>query len=139
MSPTVPILLNTADVRTNDDDEQVRACWERNLNMSSDSTLIEVLTEAGYDGLALLKRSNESDIKSKLRESTKEAKDSGICGVPTYRVFRRKVGEGEEDWKQAGDFVWGQDELNVVEDLISGWDGEGVARVGGGEGRESRL
>lgn len=127
-------------MHTNDNDEQiVRACWERNLNTSSDSTLIEVLTEAGFDGPSLLKRSNESDIKTQLRECTKEAKDLGICGVPTYRVFRRKVGEGEEDWKQVGDLVWGQDEMNVVEDLISGSDGEGVARVGGGEGKESRL
>lgn len=109
--------------------------------MSSESVLVQVLDEAGFEGEKLLARSNEPEIKNQLRANTKEAKDLGICGVPTYRVFRRKVGGGEEDWKQHGDFVWGQDESAVVEDLISGWDDRmgGVARVGEGEGKRSRL
>ncbi|EMF08708.1 thioredoxin-like protein [Sphaerulina musiva SO2202] len=100
-----------------------RACWERNLNMSDDKVLKQVIAEAGFDADAILQAANEEKIKQELRLRTQEAKDAGICGVPTYRVFRRKLGQGESDWKQFGDLVWGQDEIAVVEDLIAGWDG----------------
>ena len=98
--------------------------------MSSDDVVKSVITEAGYDGDDVLRRANGPECKAELRARTKEAKDSGLCGVPTYRVFRRRVGEGEDAWKLFGDLVWGQDEVPVVEDLIAGWDGKGVAEVG---------
>ena len=104
-----------------------RACWERNLNMSDDKVLAQVITEAGHSADAILASANSDKMKQELRARTKEAKDIGICGVPTYRVFRREI--GQTDWKQAGDLVWGQDELAVVEDLIVGWNGSGVATV----------
>lgn len=109
--------------------------------MSSDEVLKRVITEAGYDGDDILKRANGAEPKAELRARTKEAKDNGLCGVPTYRVFRRKAGEGEDAWKLFGDLVWGQDELPVVEDLIAGWDGKGVADVDAGNrnDRSSRL
>jgi hypothetical protein len=56
-----------------------------------------------------------------LRELTAEAKAVGICGVPSYRVFKPKENGG---WIAKGGIVWGQDETNVVEDLIAGWDDE---------------
>ena len=98
--------------------------------MSSDDILRDTITEAGYDGDDILARANEPDIKADLRARTKEAKDVGICGVPSYRVFRRKAGQVETGWELFGDVVWGQDELAVVEDLIAGWDGNGIAAVG---------
>lgn len=109
--------------------------------MSSDEVVVEVVTEAGYDGRKLLTKSNEANYKAQLRAATKEAKDIGICGVPTYRVFRRRSGQSDNQWKQAGDLVWGQDEIAVVEDLISGSDGHDIARVGMVEPRvgQSRL
>lgn len=30
--------------------------------------------------------------------------------------------KGDGSWKPVGGIVWGQDETNVVEDLIAGWD-----------------
>ena len=98
--------------------------------MSSDEVVNQVITEAGYDGHSILARANEAKCKSELRARTKEAKDVGICGVPSYRVFRRKVGQGEAGWGQVGDIVWGQDLLADVEDMIAGWDGGEVAAVG---------
>ena len=98
--------------------------------MSSDDVLRDVITEAGYDGKDILARANEADIKADLRARTKEAKDVGICGVPSYRVFRRKAGQAGRGWQLSGDIVWGQDELAVVEDLIAGWNGEATADVG---------
>lgn len=80
-----------------------------------------MLDKAGYNGAALLAKANAPAIKAKLRENTAAAKATGICGVPTYRVLQQ---DGKGGWKPHGGLVWGQDELNVVEDLIYGWDSE---------------
>jgi 2-hydroxychromene-2-carboxylate isomerase len=105
-----------------------RACWEKNLDMSSDEVLEKVIADAGYDGSSIMAKANSPETKTDLRARTKQAIEEGICGVPTYRVFRRR--KGEIGWKQTGDMVWGQDELAVVEDLIAGSDGNGVVDVG---------
>lgn len=44
--------------------------------------------------------------------------------MPTYRVLRQ---DSDGDWKIVGGLSWGQDESNVVEDLIAGWNGEDTA------------
>lgn len=87
--------------------------------MSDDKVLVSVLDKAGYDGAYLLAKANEPVAKEKLRENTAEAKAAGICGVPTYRIFQRI---GDDCWEPHGGLIWGQDETNVVEDLIAGWD-----------------
>lgn len=104
------------------------ACWERNLDMSSDEVLAQVIDKAGHDSKRVLERANSPSVKKELRSRTAQAKELGICGVPTYIVFHRKAGSAEE-WKQRGDMVWGQDELAVVEDLIAGSSGDDIARV----------
>ena len=73
------------------------------------------------DGKELLRKANSPEVKTKLREATAEAKALGLCGVPSYRVLRQN---GNGEWMLQGGIVWGQDELNVVEDLIAGWDSE---------------
>ena len=98
--------------------------------MGNTDVLSKVITEAGYSGPEILASANDSKIKDELRTRTQEAKDVGLCGVPSYRVLRRKVGQGDKEWTLFGDIVWGQDELPVVEDILSGWDGEGLASVG---------
>lgn len=107
----------------------VHACWEKNLDMSSDDVLKQVISQAQYDADRIMQRANSDEIKKALRARTKEAKDVGLCGVPSYRIFRRGI--NGSDWKQVGDLVWGQDELAVVEDLIAGGE-DGVATVGSG-------
>jgi len=109
--------------------------------------LCSVLDQAGYNGKELIARANEAEPKAKLRALTAEAKDLGLCGVPTYRVSRQK---GDGEWQVVGGLVWGQDEINVVEDLIAGWDPEvdgEIAEVGkvryegreGGKGVAAKL
>lgn len=78
-----------------------------------------MLDSAGHNGADLLARANSPPIKQQLRDLTAEAKEKGICGVPTYRVLRQSA---SGTWDLAGGVVWGQDEINVVEDLIAGWD-----------------
>lgn len=96
-----------------------RACWEQNINVSDEVVLKETLNKSGYDGADLVARANSQDIKAKLRAATAEAKQLGICGVPTYRILRQ---DNAGKWIHDGNLVWGQDELNVVYDLIAGWD-----------------
>lgn len=81
--------------------------------------LVSVLNKAGYDGTYLLAKANEPAAREKLRENTAAAKLIGICGVPTYRILRIT---GNGYWEPYGGLIWGQDEINVVEDLIAGWD-----------------
>jgi 2-hydroxychromene-2-carboxylate isomerase len=89
--------------------------------VSDEFVLSDVLTRGGFDGHALVKAANTPEFKQKLRENTTRAKELGICGVPTYRVLRQ---DGVGEWKNVGGLVWGQDETNVVEDLIAGWHPE---------------
>ncbi|KAL6711684.1 hypothetical protein ACN47E_004618 [Coniothyrium glycines] len=102
------------------------ACWEHNENVSDESVLIHVLNKAGFDGAGLVAKANEPAIKAKLRELTAEAKQKGICGVPSYRVLRQ---DASGQWNLVGGIVWGQDETNVVEDLIAGWSPEEESAV----------
>ena len=81
--------------------------------------LLEVLNKGGLDGATLLQKANAAEAKAKLRALTGEAKALGICGVPSYRAFYQAPTGG---WENRGGVVWGQDETNVVEDLIAGWD-----------------
>lgn len=87
---------------------------------------MDVLNKAGYDGADLVERANSPAIKKKLRENTAAAKATGICGVPTYRVLHQ---DGNDQWVPRGGVVWGQDETNVVEDLIAGWDPESSSQL----------
>ncbi|KAF2821588.1 thioredoxin-like protein [Ophiobolus disseminans] len=97
------------------------ACWEHNVNVADEAVLEEVLKKGGYNGADLIVKSNAPAIKARLRELTAEAQSLGICGVPTYRILRE---DGNGSWKHIGGLVWGQDETNVVEDVIAGWDPE---------------
>ena len=79
--------------------------------MSNDTVLRTVLDQGGFNGADLIARANEPAVKAKLRAATAEAKEMGLCGVPTYRVLR----QGDKGkWEAVGGLVWGQDEINVV-------------------------
>jgi 2-hydroxychromene-2-carboxylate isomerase len=97
------------------------ACWEQNANVSDDKVLAKVLDQGGYDGASLLAKANDPLIKNKLRENTAAAKAIGICGVPTYRILQEYE---HHRFEPVGGLVWGQDETNVVVDMIAGWDSE---------------
>lgn len=78
-----------------------------------------MLDKGGYNGAELLRKANSPKVKQELRVLTAEAKALGLCGVPTYRVFLQTPNGA---WENRGGIVWGQDETNVVEDLLAGWD-----------------
>lgn len=135
MSPHTSLKMMIAPLCLITDLRPVRACWERNLDMSSDEVLRKVISEASFDANSILERANSDEFKKALRARTQEAKEIGLCGVPSYRVFRRRA---EQSWKVCN-IVWGQDESNVVEDLIVGWDDTVGAEPSSGASGRSRL
>ena len=98
-----------------------RACWEQNVDVADDSILGQLLDDGGYDGPDMIRRASQTDVKMQLRELTAQAKEYGICGVPSYRILTQS---GTADWEHVSGVIWGQDELNVVEDIIAGWTAE---------------
>jgi 2-hydroxychromene-2-carboxylate isomerase len=95
--------------------------------------LAEVLSTAGFNAAKLLEQAMMQGPRDILRTNTQEAKDLGLCGVPSYRAFN----DTPQGWKINGGVVWGQDESNVVMDLIAGWNEETsqtVADVGSEHG-----
>lgn len=120
-----------------------RACWEQNADVANEAVLVKVLNTGGFDGAALLSKANGPETKQELRNLTAEAKRLGLCGVPTYRVLRQS---SDGAWEHVGGLVWGQDELNVVEDLIAGWSVDDITRLAvprittaGGQEKAARL
>ncbi|GAA96993.1 hypothetical protein E5Q_03668 [Mixia osmundae IAM 14324] len=91
-----------------------RAGWSHNRNISTAAGLLEVLNDAGFPGQILLDAVTTGDraesLKAALRTNTDEAVALGFCGAPTFQIDEH--------------LVWGQDRINVVQDLLSGWSPE---------------
>jgi len=90
-----------------------RAAWSQELNISSPAVLAEVLTANGFNGKKIIADVSPGSsvleaVKKRLSENTQQAFELGMCGAPTFQIGNR--------------IVWGQDRLNVVQDLIAGWD-----------------
>ena len=84
-----------------------RAAWVDDRDVSTKDTLKGVLDDAGFDGAAILARTQEPEIKDRLRANTTRAKDAGACGVPSFQI---------------GDLLfWGQDRLDQVAKALDGW------------------
>ncbi|CAG8495879.1 3223_t:CDS:2 [Paraglomus occultum] len=99
-----------------------KACWANNIPIGeSQEILASVLNEAGFDGEALIQatQANVNNVKNKLQENYELAIESGVCGVPAFQVDQ-------------GELVWGNDRIDVVQDLLSGWnpdEGDITARL----------
>jgi 2-hydroxychromene-2-carboxylate isomerase len=55
-----------------------------------------VATECGFDGVALVARSEAPDVKDRLRANTQEAIDRGAFGSPTVFVDRTGIYFGND-------------------------------------------
>lgn len=88
------------------------------MDVANEKVLAQILSSAGFNATKLIEQASAQRVKDVLRANTQDAKDSGLCGVPSYRVFHATP----QGWKANGGVVWGQDESNVVQDLIAGWD-----------------
>lgn len=83
-----------------------RAMWEDGLKMDDPEVIATFLSANGFDGPALLGRTQEPEIKAKLVANTEAAVARGVFGIPTFFV---------------GDAMFfGKDRLPQVEEALSG-------------------
>ena len=82
-----------------------RAMWEEGLKMDDPDVITAFLSANGFDGPALLARTQEPDIKAKLVANTEAAVTRGVFGIPTFFV-------GDE-------MFFGKDRLDQVEEALA--------------------
>jgi 2-hydroxychromene-2-carboxylate isomerase len=80
------------------------AMWEEGLKMDDPEVFVRALSARGFDGAALLERTQDPAVKAKLADNTAAAVDRGAFGIPTFFV-------GDE-------MFFGKDRLTQVEQQI---------------------
>lgn len=86
-----------------------KAYWVDGADLSQPDELANVLTRAGYDAAPLLDEAQTQSIKDELRARTDRALERGVFGAPAFVV--------------AGELIWGQDRLDLVERRLGGEPG----------------
>lgn len=81
-----------------------RAMWEDGLKMDDPGVIATFLSANGFDGPALLARTQEPEIKAKLVANTEAAVARGAFGIPTFFV--------------GGEMFFGKDRLAQVEEAL---------------------
>jgi len=84
----------------------LRAIWESGVPADDPEALAGALTEAGYDGAALIAATQDPAIKQQLIDNTEAAVARGCFGIPTFFV-------GEE-------MFFGKERLGQIEELLAG-------------------
>ncbi|MHA7870893.1 MAG: DsbA family protein [Hyphococcus sp.] len=83
----------------------LRAMWEDGLKMDDPAVFTDTMTAAGFDGEALLARTQDPAVKQKLMDNTGAAVARGVFGVPSFFV---------------GDALFfGKDHLDQVEEALA--------------------
>lgn len=82
-----------------------RAMWEEGLKMDDPEVIATFLSANGFDGPALLARTQEPEIKAKLVANTEAAVARGVFGIPTFFV--------------GDDIFFGKDRLGQVEEALA--------------------
>lgn len=81
-----------------------RAIWVEGRDMNDAATVGAVLQGAGFDAAGLLARTQQPEVKDRLKAITQEAVARGVFGAPTFFV--------------AGRMYWGQDRLDFVKEAL---------------------
>jgi 2-hydroxychromene-2-carboxylate isomerase len=81
-------------------DAVFQAIWVDSRNMNDPATVVQVLTDAGFDAAALLDMANDQATKDQLKAVTMKAVERGVFGAPSFFV-------GDE-------MFWGQDRMEQV-------------------------
>lgn len=85
-----------------------RATWVEEKNIADSDVLRGLLLDWNYPVDKLFDLSSSQEIKDELISNTTIAQDNGCCGVPSFQVDN-------------SDMIWGQDRLNIVQDMVCGW------------------
>lgn len=81
----------------------LKAMWEEGENMGDPEVATRVLTAAGFDGAAIMAKTQDPDIKAKLIANTEAAVERGVFGIPTFFVGdemffgKERLGQVEEE------------------------------------------
>lgn len=86
-------------------DALFNAGWRDERNIQDPEVVAQVLTEAGFDGAAVIAQAGSDEVKQRLRTVTEAAVDRGIFGTPTLFV-------GDE-------MFFGKDSLRDLEDHLT--------------------
>jgi len=81
-----------------------RAMWEEGIKMDDPEAIATFLSANGFDGPALLARTQEPEIKAKLAQNTDAAVARGVFGIPTFFV--------------GSEMFFGKDRLAQVEEAL---------------------
>ena len=81
------------------------AMWEEGLKMDDPEVIAPFLSANGFDGPALLARTQEPAIKARLAANTEAAVARGVFGIPTFFV--------------GGEMYFGKDRLAQVEEALA--------------------
>jgi 2-hydroxychromene-2-carboxylate isomerase len=84
------------------------AGWGHGADLGDPEAILNALVEHGMDGMGMVEKTRDPDIKAELRSATQAAIRRGVFGVPTMVV-------GEE-------LFWGNDRLHFVELALQGKD-----------------
>lgn len=82
-----------------------RAMWEEGLKMDEPEFIATFLSANGFDGPALLARTQEPEIKARLIANTEAAVARGAFGIPTFFV--------------GSEMFFGKDRLAQVEEALA--------------------
>lgn len=87
-------------------DAVLRAMWEEGLKMDDPEVIASHLSANGFDGPALLARTQEDGIKARLVANTEGAVARGVFGIPSFLV-------GDE-------LFFGKERLGQVAEALAG-------------------
>lgn len=81
----------------------LKAMWEDGENMGDVDIVVRVLTEAGFDGKAIVDKTQDPAVKAKLIDNTATAVNRGAFGIPTFFIGtemffgKERLGQVEEE------------------------------------------
>lgn len=87
-------------------DAYLRACWAEERNVGDEATAIAIAEECGFDGRALRRAADSSEVQAEFEANTEEALGRYVWGSPSYYI---------ED-----ELFFGQDRLEFVERKLAG-------------------
>jgi 2-hydroxychromene-2-carboxylate isomerase len=86
-------------------DEVFKSMWAEPKKMDDPEVVRAALTESGFDGAALLARTQDPEVKDRLMKNTQDSVARGAFGSPTFFV--------------GNEIFFGKDRLQDVEEEIS--------------------
>lgn len=82
--------------------------WENGQELSEPDELVKLLDESGLSGQELIDKTFEREVKSELKQNTKDAIADKVFGVPTFSI------------KEDQEIFWGNDSIENLNLYLDG-------------------